>query len=106
MHKRPLILHYFVLFLTLWIPGIQTGLDGIISSPSKAFLTITANDDPNGLLKFAERSVDIPEDFKLGMEATTTKNLTVLRDQGSWGTIRVSQTQLSSCATGNCLLRA
>ena len=77
--------------MTSWLPGIQTGLDGIISSPSKAFLTVTANDDPNGLLKFAERSVDIPEDFKPGMEATTTKDLTVLRDQGSWGTIRVRQ---------------
>lgn len=69
--------------------GIQTGEDGRIVNPSKAVLKITANDDPNGLLKFSARSVDIPEDFNPGMEASTVKNLTVLRDQGTWGTIMV-----------------
>jgi len=41
------------------------------------------------LLKFSARSVDIPEDFNPGMEATTVKNLTVLRNQGTWGAVRV-----------------
>jgi len=34
--------------------------------------------------------VDIPEDFNPGMEATTVKNLRVLRNQGTWGAIRVA----------------
>lgn len=69
--------------------GIQTGENGVISSPSKASLTVTANDDPNGLMRFEKRSVEIPEDYNPGMKATTTKNVTVLRDQGSWGSIQV-----------------
>lgn len=69
--------------------GIKTGEDGTIGSPSKAYLKISANDDPNGLLKFSVGSVEIPEDFIPGMEATTVKNLTVLRNQGTWGTVRV-----------------
>lgn len=73
-----------------FVAGIDTGEDGTIISPSSAFLEITANDDPNGLLKFQDRSLDIPEDFLPGMEATTEKNLTVLRNQGTWGTVRVS----------------
>lgn len=73
-----------------FVAGIDTGEDGTIISPSSAFLEITANDDPNGLLKFQDRSLDIPEDFLPGMEATTKKNLTVLRNQGTWGTVRVS----------------
>lgn len=74
----------------IFVAGIDTGEDGTIISPSSAFLEITANDDPNGLLKFQDRSLDIPEDFLPGMEATTEKNLTVLRNQGTWGTVRVS----------------
>ncbi|XP_015763361.1 PREDICTED: G-protein coupled receptor 98-like [Acropora digitifera] len=70
--------------------GIQTGEDGVLSSPSSAFVKITANDDPNGLLKFSVPSVDIPEDFDPGNEASTHKNLTVLRNQGKWGTIKVA----------------
>ena len=73
-----------------FVAGIDTGEYGTIISPSSAFLEITANDDPNGLLKFKDRSLDIPEDFLPGMEATTKKNLTVLRNQGTWGTVRVS----------------
>ena len=73
-----------------FVAGIHTGEDGTIISPSSAFLEITANDDPNGLLKFQDRSLDIPEDFLPGMEATTKKNLTVLRNQGTWRTVRVS----------------
>ena len=73
-----------------FVVGIDTGEDGTIISPSSAFLEITASDDPNGLLKFQDRSLDIPEDFLPGMEATTKKNLTVLRNQGTWGTVRVS----------------
>lgn len=83
------LLHCYMLHVTSSFAGIQTGEDGVISTPFKAFLTISTNDDPNGLFKFAEGSVDIPEDFKPGMAATTTKNLTVLRNQGSWGTVRV-----------------
>ena len=78
------------MFLTsLPFAGIQTGEDGILSTPSSTFLVIFANDDPNGLLQFSVGSVDIPEDFASGMEASTQKNLTVLRDQGTWGTVKV-----------------
>jgi len=80
---------FVLMYSTFFFSGIQTGEDGTIRSPSKAFLKITANDDPNGLLKFSARSVDIPEDFNPGMEATTVKNLTVLRNQGTWGAVRV-----------------
>lgn len=75
--------------VTFFLAGIQTGEDGVLSSPSSAFVKITANDDPNGLLKFSVPSVDIPEDFDPGNEASTHKNLTVLRNQGKWGTIKV-----------------
>ncbi|XP_068693739.1 adhesion G-protein coupled receptor V1-like isoform X3 [Montipora foliosa] len=85
--------------------GIQTGEDGILSTPSSAFLVILANDDPNGLLQFSVGSVDIPEDFASGMEASTQKNLTVLRDQGTWGTVKVAwevqTTEVSSRISDN-----
>ena len=69
--------------------GIQTGENGRIGDQSKAFLTVTANDYPYGLFKFVNRSVDIAEDFNPGMESTTVKSIPVLRDQGTWGTVKV-----------------
>ena len=76
-------------FISDFFLGIQTGENGVISSPSKASLTVTTNDDPNGLMRFEKRSLDIPEDYNPGMKATTIKTVTVLRDQGSWGSIKV-----------------
>ncbi|PFX17387.1 G-protein coupled receptor 98 [Stylophora pistillata] len=77
-------------FISDFFLGIQTGENGVISSPSKASLTVTTNDDPNGLMRFEKRSLDIPEDYNPGMKATTIKTVTVLRDQGSWGSIKVA----------------
>lgn len=90
--------------VTFFLAGIQTGEDGVLSSPSSAFVKITTNDDPNGLLKFSVPSVDIPEDFDPGNEASTHKNLTVLRNQGKWGTIKVRlwrhcHVSMSACYT-------
>ncbi|XP_048584248.1 adhesion G-protein coupled receptor V1 isoform X2 [Nematostella vectensis] len=71
--------------------GIGTGENGRLGNATIAYLTITANDDPNGVFLFASlsRDVTIPEDFLPGFQDTTTKNLTVLRSQGTWGDVQV-----------------
>ena len=93
LNQKAMILHIYVLpnLFVLQSTGIATGENGRIGSINKARLVVQANDDPNGLFIFDSNSRDvlIPEDFSPGMKNSTVRNLTVLREQGTWGQVQV-----------------
>lgn len=91
---EPELAERFVVKLTQVAGGGPPGPGARLSATqTQANLTILKNDDANGVLSFASRSldVDLPEDVEWTGVLPGSVNVTVERDRGLFGRVEVQQ---------------